>query len=192
MDNILELNKIILFILFIISGVIAARTYELIIGVKKESYQQVIDVFTYSCINYALLLPVIFYFSESYPLIVYSISIFVTPIILATICGWLRTKAFFTKKLPHPIGKPWDFVFSNEKPYWVIVTLENGKKIAGKYGCESFSSSAPHDEQLYLEEAWILNDDGGFDRPINQTAGILITSNKIESVELFKYLEKEG
>ena len=38
------------------------------------------------------------------------------------------------------------------------VILKDGTLIAGKYAGNSFASSAPADEQLYLEETWILND----------------------------------
>jgi hypothetical protein len=43
------------------------------------------------------------------------------------------------------------------------------------------------DEQIYLEEVWLLNDKGGFDRPKNETEGIIIMSSEISYVEFFKY-----
>ena len=58
--------------------------------------------------------------------------------------------------------------------------------IAGRYDSVSFASSAPATEQLYLEENWVLNDDGGFERPRTATAGILILSSEIVTVEFFK------
>ncbi len=67
----------------------------------------------------------------------------------------------------------------------MIVALKDGTKISGSYDSASFASSAPAEEQLYLEEAWVLNDDGGFDRRRESTAGSIILSNEIVTVELF-------
>ena len=97
----------------------------------------------------------------------------------------IRTSGSFQKNAPHPIQKPWDFVFSKRIPYWVIVTLKDDSKIAGSYDSKSFSSSAPAEEQLYLEETWVLNCDGGFERPRVNTKGILILASEMVSVEFF-------
>ena len=64
--------------------------------------------------------------------------------------------------------------------------LEDGQKIAGKYGEKSFTSSSPHKEQIYLEETWVLDKNDVFKRPRNQSSGILVTSDNIASIELFK------
>jgi hypothetical protein len=97
----------------------------------------------------------------------------------------VRTSQVFQNSAPHPTQKPWDYVFGQRKPYWVIVTLKDGSKIAGSYDSNSFSSSAPAEEQLYLEETWVLNADGGFDRPRDSTKGIIILSGEMVSIELF-------
>ncbi|HDL0240492.1 TPA: hypothetical protein PWK60_004685 [Escherichia coli] len=68
-----------------------------------------------------------------------------------------------------------------------MITLKNGKKIAGKFGANSFASSAPEPEQIYLEEHWVLNDDGGFERPRVSILGILILGNDIENLEFFRF-----
>ena len=96
----------------------------------------------------------------------------------------LNTK-WLQKALPHPTAKPWDFVFSQRKPYWVIITLKDGAQIAGRYDVNSFASSAPAQEQLYLEEAWVLSSGDGFERPRVDSAGILILAPDIATVEFF-------
>ncbi|OOL22306.1 hypothetical protein BXQ27_23310, partial [Klebsiella aerogenes] len=65
--------------------------------------------------------------------------------------------------------------------------LKDGKKIAGKYGANSFASSAPEPEQIYLEEHWVLSNDGGLERPRVSTLGILILSKDIEHLEFFRF-----
>ena len=89
--------------------------------------------------------------------------------------------------MPHPTLKPWDFVFAQQKPYWIKVTLKNGTTIAGLYADKSFASSTPAQEQIYLEQTWVLNANGGFERAKNDTAGVIILSNEISHIELRNY-----
>ena len=100
---------------------------------------------------------------------------------------YLRSREFFQKNAPHPTARPWDYVFSQRKPYWVKITLKDGTLVAGKYAEKSFTSSSPAPEQIYLEETWILNDKGGFERVKNDTAGVIILSSEISYIELRTY-----
>ena len=59
--NIWELDKLIIFIIFIIPGFISIKTYKLLYpSEKQESSKQIIEALTYSCINYALLFWLLF------------------------------------------------------------------------------------------------------------------------------------
>jgi hypothetical protein len=89
----------------------------------------------------------------------------------------------FQRNAPHPTAKPWDFVFSQRKSYWLKVVLNDGTTIAGRYGPKSFASSAPAEEQIYLEESWLLNDKGGFMREKNNTEGVIVLSKEIAYIE---------
>jgi hypothetical protein len=89
--------------------------------------------------------------------------------------------------LPHPTGRAWDYYFGLKKECWAIVTLNNGKKLGGKYSSKSFSSSSPEPDQIYLEEHWVVNEYGGLERARVDTLGILIISKDIENIEFFVY-----
>ncbi|MDU9049713.1 MAG: DUF6338 family protein [Candidatus Electrothrix sp. Rat3] len=194
--NIWDIDKLFLFIAFVIPGFISIKTYEILIPTEsKDSSKQILDAIAYSCINYALLMWLILEVEQStlnttHPFlykIFYTLVLFVFPIIWVLMWRWVRGWKFLQERLPHPTVKPWDYVFCQKQWYWIIVTLKNGDKIAGKYGGKSFTSSNPAPEQIYFEEAWVLNDDGGFDRPRRGTAGIIILSEEILTVELFEY-----
>ena len=158
-----------------------------------ESSKQVIDAVAYSCLNYALLLwPIVLVESSSIRdthlnlyILFYVFVLFVAPV--ALVIGWklLREKDFVQNYIAHPTQKPWDYVFGQRHCYWVVVTLKSGKKVAGMYGPNSFASSAPADEQIYLEEEWLLNDEDGFERKVEQTSGVIILSSEILMVEFF-------
>jgi hypothetical protein len=191
-----DIDKLFLFVAFVIPGFISIKVYEILVPSEpKDSSKQVIDAIAYSCFNYALLMwPIIEVESSSIKTVhpslyktFYFLVLFIFPIIWVLIWQWMRKWDFFLNRAPHPTEKPWDYVFSQRKWYWVLVTLRSGDKIGGKYGGKSFASSRPAPEQLYLEETWVLNEDGGFDRPKEKSSGIIILSEEIESVELFKY-----
>lgn len=193
--DILDANKLLLFIAFVIPGFVSLKTYALLFpSESKDSDKLLIDAVAYSSINYAILLwPIysieIHQIRQSHPtayVLFYVFVLLIAPITWACVLKKLRTTEFFQRSMPHPTAKPWDFVFAQRLPYWAIVTLKDGKKIAGRYDSSSFASSAPATEQLYLEEHWVLNEDGGFDRPRTNTAGILILSSEIVTVEFFK------
>lgn len=188
-----EIDKLVLFIAFVIPGFVSIKCYQLLFpGTEKSASDQIVDAIAYSSINYSLLsLPIILLekikISHSwlyYPF--YFFALFIAPIIWVFLLKYLRTREFFQKNAPHPTAKPWDYVFSKRKPYWVKVTLKDGTVIGGKYAEESFTSSSPAPEQIYLEETWVLNDKGGFERGKNDTAGVIILSD-ILYIELRKY-----
>jgi hypothetical protein len=196
--DIWETNKLILFIAFVIPGFISMKVYGLLSpGDRDNSFKQVTDAVAYSCIDYALLSWAIYLIAANdTPVYLRAgfclFALFIFPVILAYAWDRLRATKWFQARAPHPIGKPWDYVFGKHEPYWVIATLKDGTKIAGRYGGKSFTSSAPDREQIYLEETWVLNADGGFERAKGQTAGTIITSTEIASVELFKYVPEGG
>lgn len=112
-------------------------------------------------------------------------------IIFPALLAWtwlkLRNLEFFKKNAPHPTLRAWDYVFAQGKPYYVLVTLSDGTKLAGEYGEGSFTSSYPEDPQIYLIKTWVVNDDGGFEREREQSEGILILAKDIQSIEFFQH-----
>lgn len=191
--DIWEIDKLAIFIAFVIPGFISIKAYQLVFpGTERATTDQLIDAVSYSSINYALLIfPIIAVESgelkESCGFLYYLFYIFVlfmAPIVWVLLWKYLRTSDFFQRNAPHPMAKPWDYVFAQRKPYWVKVTLKDGTVIAGRYADKSFASSAPAQEQIYLEETWILNSNGGFERAKNNSAGVIILSNEISHIEL--------
>ncbi len=191
--DIWEIDKLFLFIAFVIPGFISIKAYQVIFpGTERATADQLIDAIAYSSINYALLIfPILAVESgtmrDSCRFLYYSFYIFVlffAPIVWVLLWKYIRTRDFFQRNAPHPTAKPWDYVFAQRKSYWVKVTLKDGTVIAGRYGDKSFASSAPAPEQIYLEQTWVLNNNGGFERAKNDTAGVLILSSEISYVEL--------
>jgi hypothetical protein len=193
--NIWEIDKLLLFIAFVIPGFISIKAFELFYPAQvKDGSKKIVDAITYSCVNYALLLLPIYWvesselrtISPSLYVFFYVAVLFFAPLFWAFIWKKLRESQIFQNNAPHPTEKPWDYIFSQRKSYWVIVTLKDDVKIAGKYSSKSFASHAPSQEQIYLEESWELNSDGGFDRPHNESEGVIVLSSEISYIEFFK------
>lgn len=198
--NIWDENKLLLFIGFVIPGFIAIKVYDLINpSSTRESSKHLIDAVAYSSINYACLVwPIIYIEATKIPnqhpflyRLFYFFVLFVFPVFMAW--GWsqLRKTEYFQRNAPHPTLRPWDFVFSQRKYYWVKVTLKDGTKLAGPYAERSFASSSPAEEQIYLEESWIINSDGGFERPKERSDGVIIMASEISYVELTQYGDED-
>ncbi len=192
--DIWEADKLVLFIAFVIPGFVSLKTYELLFPSSvKETSALLVDAVAYSCVNYAILLWPIYSIEHSGAresclggyLAFYTFVLFIAPISWVCALKVLRNTEFFRATLPHPTARPWEYVFGLRKPFWIIATLKDGKKIGGLYGFQSFASSAPAPEQLYLEETWELNADGGFERPRENTAGIMILADDVDTLEFF-------
>ena len=191
--DIWDVDKLVLFIAFVIPGFVSIKTYQLMFpGMHVGTSDQLVDAVAYSSINYAILfLPIVGIESSGlrsyYPALYYLfyvLVLFIAPIIWVAIWKYLRTREFFQRNAPHPTVKAWDYVFAQRKRYWAKITLENGTIIAGRYAENSFASSAPADEQIYLEETWLVNENGAFVRKKNDSAGVLVLSSEISHIEL--------
>lgn len=194
--DIWAVDKLFLFIAFVIPGFLSIKFYQLIFpGTIRNASDQLVDAIAYSCVNYALLFwaiidvesnnlrqihPTLYY-------LFYVFVLFVSPFLLVLAWKWLRTHDRFKGTAPHPIGKPWDYVFGQKKPYWIVIHLKNGQKVGGKYAGKSFAASAPAEEQIFLEESWVVSEQGVLDRPMKQSAGILVMASEISYVRFMDY-----
>ncbi|WP_080708372.1 MULTISPECIES: DUF6338 family protein [Aeromonas] len=188
-----EINKLMMFIAFVMPGFLAIKAYDVfvVVAAPKSSSEKLIDAATYSCINYMIWLPFVYMVESSQLKIVhmwlyvlfYILVLFISPVVITYL--WVKVRTRYLNR--HPTEKPWDYVFSLRKSYWVIVTLKSGERIGGLYKDKSFVSSSPASEQIYLEESWVINNDGGFERVKSNSEGIMILSSEILYLEFFKH-----
>lgn len=193
--DIWEIDKLQLFIMFIVPGFISIKIYDLIIpGERRDFSQAIIEAIAYSSINFALLSWLIALinkddFPSAHPfwyIVVIIIALFVFPILWPILFLKITEWKPIASKIYHPIQKPWDWYFRKGEPCWVIVHLKDGRKIGGKYDGNSFASSSPAEEQIYLEEIWRLDDKGVFIEPTERSKGMIIFKEEILSLEFFK------
>lgn len=196
MLNIWTPEAIQLFIIFVVPGFISIKAYELLFPSQQpDSSKQLIDAVSFSSLNFAFLyIPIRLIENSAIKTtcpfsyyIFYIFILFLAPLLWVFIWQKIRLSKWFQSNAPHPTQKPWDFVFAQRKPYYVIVTLKNDKKIGGLFASKSFASSTPAPEQIYLEKAWELNENDRFKKEYDETAGVIILSSEIVTVEFFNY-----
>jgi len=161
---------------------------------RRDFSKSFFDAIAYSALNFAAfawLLNLIFAdgFSTNYPISFYMLLtflLFIAPILWPIIFLNIRKIPFIAKYTIHPIEKPWDFVFQKKEAYWIIVHLKNGLRVAGRYDENSFTSSSPSKEQIYLEQVWEIDEDGKFLEPIERSKGFLILGEEILGLEFYQ------
>jgi hypothetical protein len=192
--DIWNLDKLALFLIFFLPGFISIKVYDLMVpGEPRDISKSVFEAISYSTLNFAALFWLIIFIhaGDFYHrhLIWYSLSVVVImvvvpacwPLVFLRLSAWRRIARHFV----HPIRKPWDYVFGKREPFWIIVHLQNGQRIGGRFDTESFASSDPADEQIYLEEVWVLDEAGRFLSPVERSRGIIIMKDVIRAVEFF-------
>lgn len=195
MDDIWQIDKLVLFIIFILPGFISLMIYDYLIpSVKRDFSKSIIEIICFSTLNFIALSFLIYlnlnhkYYENC--LIIFYLSLLLIFIIMPAL--WpiifvrLTTTKFFNKYFIHPVSKPWDYFFGKKEAAWVIVHLKNGNMIGGLYSSNSFASSYPNKEQIYLEEIWKLDENGVFLYKIDRTKGVIILGDDISSLEFFK------
>ncbi len=64
--------------------------------------------------------------------------------------------------------------------------LKDGRRIGGRFDNNSFASSFPNKEQIYIEEVWELDEAGHFQKPVERSGGIIVAEENILALEFFK------
>jgi uncharacterized protein DUF6338 len=105
------------------------------------------------------------------------ISPIIWPISYLKIAEWEPIK----NRILHPFPTSWDYVFSKRNEEWVIVHLKDGRTIGGLFASKSFASSYPAKEQIYIEDVWKLDDNGKFEKSLNNS--LLILNDEIMGIE---------
>jgi hypothetical protein len=192
--DIWQIDKLSLFLIFLIPGFVSTKIYDLLIpGERRDFSKSFFEMVAYSAINFALLswLIVLIHskgFYDHHQLLYFGflfLILFVFPAVWPFVYFQASSWKIFAKHLIHPIPKPWDYVFCKRQSFWVIVHLKDKRRIGGKFDTDSFASSYPAKEQIYLQEVWELGEKGNFVKPIEGSKGIVILGDEIVAVEFF-------
>ena len=80
--------------------------------------------------------------------------------------------------------------FCARKSYFVIAHLDDGGRVGGYYGRNSFAGLHPISGHLYLEQLWYLDESGKFDRPVPDFRGLILRPSDYKYIELLAVPEE--
>ncbi len=186
------------FVILILPGFISLKVWDAIVPSHRRDFSKAaLEVLGYSALNFGalswIIVPMQFLgWTPPHPMIYFIllfVVLFVAPAAWPFLVLEVRSSRRMGRWMFDPVPGPWDKVFGQREPFWVVIHLQDGRRIGGRYGTDSFASHYPEEPSLYLEEVWILTKDGRFDKPIERSGGIIVLGGEIQLVELFKYLE---
>lgn len=191
-------SAVLVIVAFVIPGFVASRIVSLAYSRSGISEgQTVLEAITLSCLNYAMLswLLALAWIRHWYqnPAVLAAIifgTLFVVPVVVALIflrvsdSDWgLRVRLAFG--MAHPVLKAWDTFFRRGQNCWVVATMKGGRVFAGYFGPNSYASSFPAEEDIYLEKL-CKTFDGKIVEVAEFTAGGIIQMKDVETLEFFE------
>ncbi len=125
------------------------------------------------------------------PIIGGFVILFIAPVALALVVEFLRRNSIARAVIGKittidPTPRAWDFTFKEGAPFYARLKLRGGERVGGFFSQNSFATDYPESTDLFLEEAWRLDENGGFVEPIRGTAGLFVPQDSIELVELLQ------
>lgn len=195
-----SLSQIWVLLVFIIPGFVLMRVKRVAYPTAEASTgSTMLDSLTLSCVVYALASPLL-YLSYLYrwpvtrPVL---FSILALVILLVVPCGLGTLYVRFTKSgrarwlrevlgFPNPDPTAWDYLFRKQRAYWVWLTFKSGKVMAGLFGPNSFASSFPNKQDIYVEKLLRLDENGHVVELIDGSAGALVKMEDLERIQFFE------
>lgn len=188
-------DALLLFLTVFLPGFISLKVWDLLVPNERRDFSKALfDALAYSTLNFAalawLFLPEISQPAGLLQPSVITVSklmlvFLIAPVGWPILLRWLLTLRWLGRFVVSPIKRPWDYVFGRREPYWIIVHLRDGSAVGGRYAGDSFASSYPAPEQIYLQELWQLDGEMKFVQPIANSKGALFFKDEIKAVEFF-------
>lgn len=199
-----SIQAVIIIALFLMPGFIARSVLSSVYSASEPSEARLaLTAVTLSCVNYGvwswlLILSWRGHWYENNWCLAFlaALILFLSPVLgTLVVVKLMRTEKLRrvreTFGIRHPAPKAWDYFFGTGAPCWVIATLKSGRVIGGYYGTESFASSFPHEEDLYLELLCDMTPDGRLNGISSLTLGAIIRMEDVELLEFFAYIPQE-
>ena len=82
----------------------------------------------------------------------------------------------------HPIPSAWDWKMSKIEPCYIMVTLDDGTKWAGKFDVKSNASTDRNERDIYIEQVFDLDHN---DNWLARNSGVWINRQHIKSIEFW-------
>lgn len=196
MLELLDFDRVHEVIILIVPGFVSLRVWTLINPTARlRMSHYVLDVVVYSVLNFAALSWLIAVVEDSaLPIRVVSwfAVLVVAPAAWPLLLRALLQRKFLRGRIVHPIPLAWDHFFGRRRHCFVLVHLKNGNVIGGLYSGDSFASSYPERQEIYLSEVWRVDGRGRFQSKVDATRGVLVSHDVIEYLEFYDAGQKSS
>jgi hypothetical protein len=177
-------NNLLLLIYFVAPGFISLKVWGLLNSAPQvrlsENLTEAIIYSAFNALPFAGLYSILY---GLHPVLAYIVIFLVFPVLWPLLFYLLsRIRPIKTRLTP----SAWDHYFNRHTACFVLLRFKNGGLAGGFYGNRSFASSYPEKENLYMEEQWVLDEEGSFIEKKRNTDGFLVSFSEIESIELFQ------
>jgi len=176
-------NNLELLILYVAPGFISLKVWGLLNGSPKLHLSEcLIEAIIYSSFN-ALVSLWLFSLLRAVNLWAAYVLCFILCPVLWPVAAYRLSKIRFFRNRLTPTA--WDLYFNREPDCFVLLHLKEGQSIGGLFSTESFASSYPEKEDLYLEEVWEVDENGAFRAKKENTHGLLVNFEEVQFIEFF-------
>ena len=185
--TLLSPDQIPLFLLLMLPGFISRKIYDLQVpSAQEDAARYAMDALFYGTVNAGLWIVPLTWTPPRWFGPVLVVALVLSPIALSLTTVRLLESRRLHGWTRHPLPMAWDFFFVRGVPCWVLFRLKNGKSIGGYFGPRSFASSFPNGRDIFVEQAWVVDEHGRFVRMVEGTAGALVSFDDCELLEFFE------
>jgi Family of unknown function (DUF6338) len=197
--------EILAFAALVLPGLVALRAYEAKRGGEpRKTNEALVDILGYSLIVDVIgetLLAAAKLVPQPYRGAVYGVDVFMTFVLVPIALGWgwygLQRYLVRAGYVSDPIEKPWDKIFGRiakeQLDMAAVITLRDGRRIAGRLADPANVSTYPAAEQLMLGELWHLDQErGAFVERIRGSWGALVDNSDCETIEFIHWSQIES
>ncbi|WP_311243995.1 DUF6338 family protein [Microbacterium sp. WCS2018Hpa-23] len=85
-----------------------------------------------------------------------------------------RFRAKITDSRYESTPTAWDLVTTTTDAGWVRVRLAEGVWVGGRFGDSSYFSTYPEPRDLYIQEQYVMSEDGEFGEPLHLSGGVWV------------------
>lgn len=186
-------NAVFWFVVLFLPGFLSAEVYGMMVASERPDFSKdFYKAVAFSILNFAVFAPILYgmnnaeWFNHLWVVWVTTYVVFIAaPIGWAFLMKWLRD-ANWTPFLSCD-NKAWDYFFRRREPVWVVACLNDGTKVGGFFAGQSYASSYPSEEQIYIQQQWMLGEDDEFLKPVDQSEGVLLNGRDIKTLEFYEF-----
>ncbi len=197
-------DALVLTILFAVPGFIWWWVHGALVPRRPTDVQvRLLGFLALSCVNNAIWSPLLAFvfatgFFGQHP--IGAAAILIIPTLLSPIAAGLLTGRAYQREWParcfarfglgtvHQIPTAWDYQFSRQLPFWIVVTLKDNSRVFGLFHAHSFAGDDPAERDLYIERVYAPDEHGAW-LPVQGSAGILIKASSIAAIEFLRLQE---